>query len=176
MTGRSMILRAGEKGDLPSLVAVEQSAAQVFRHCADLAWLADGECLSLQAHEEAILQGYHWVAVKDGMPIGFTLAAEMGRNLHLREVSVRLDWQGKGVGTALIQRVLSVARERGFSGVTLTTFRDVPWNAPFYRTLGFLESAPATLSPELKAVLDAEAAHGFPPDRRCAMRYSVGAP
>ena len=43
----------------------------------------------------------------------------------------------RGVGMALVQTVCAYAVAEQWAGVTLTTFRDMPWNAPFYERLGF---------------------------------------
>ena len=57
--------------------------------------------------------------------------------------------------------------------VTLTTFRDVPWNAPLYRHLGFVDLDDASLGPELRAIVAAEAAHGLDPSIRICMRLEA---
>ena len=57
--------------------------------------------------------------------------------------------------------------------MTLTTFRTIPWNCPFYERLGFRTLDEADLSPRLLAVLDEEDAHGLPRDTRCAMRLTL---
>jgi hypothetical protein len=36
------------------------------------------------------------------------------------------------------------AQERGYDQITLRTYADVPWNAPFYTTASFIEEEPAT--------------------------------
>jgi len=53
--------------------------------------------------------------------------------------------------------------------VTLTTFEDVPWNAPLYRHLGFRELRDDELGPGLRAIRDRETAHGLDPARRVSM-------
>jgi hypothetical protein len=47
--------------------------------------------------------------------------------------------QRRGLGGALVSTVCTWARAQGCPTVTLTTFRDVPWNGPFYQELGFSE-------------------------------------
>lgn len=37
----------------------------------------------------------------------------------------------------LLEQVIEGAQQMRYPAVTLTTFRDVPWNAPFYTRLGF---------------------------------------
>jgi len=58
----------------------------------------------------------------------------------------------------------------GFESVTLTTFRDVPWNMPFYERLGFEVVPTPALSPALRAVVDDETRRGLDPIRRVVMR------
>jgi hypothetical protein len=53
--------------------------------------------------------------------------------------------------------------------VTLTTFRDVPWNAPYYEQLGFSETTAAALSPAHVDIVRDEASRGFDPAKRVAM-------
>jgi hypothetical protein len=65
----------------------------------------------------------------------------------------------------LMQAAESFARARNLRSLTLTTFTDVPWNAPWYSRLGFeLESCDARLS----ALVLMEVERGLP--RRCGMR------
>ena len=64
----------------------------------------------------------------------------------------------------------------GRAALTLTTFRDVPWNAPYYRRLGFAVLASADQGPQLRALVAREAATipgGAP---RVAMRRAVRPP
>jgi N-acetylglutamate synthase-like GNAT family acetyltransferase len=74
---------------------------------------------------------------------------------------------GKRVGRQLIA-CAEHARKLGLTSLTLTTFRDVPWNAPFYARLGF--EIVTELTPELRQKREEEAAHGLAYDSRCAMR------
>ena len=65
------------------------------------------------------------------------------------------------------------ARNSGFTAITLTTFADVPWNAPFYRRMGFVELAAAD-NPRLADELAAEAERGMPAVARIAMVCVLG--
>jgi predicted N-acetyltransferase YhbS len=81
----------------------------------------------------------------------------------------------RGVGAALVRAVCAWARERGLPSVTLTTYRDVPWNAPFYTRLGFRTLRAAELGPKLRALVASEDAHGLRRAERVVMRYQTGA-
>jgi hypothetical protein len=65
------------------------------------------------------------------------------------------------------------ARAQALRSITLTTFREVPWNGPFYRSLGFQVLSPEELEPRLRDILDDETQRGFPAEERCAMRLSI---
>ena len=104
-------------------------------------------------------------------PVGFILAEAHPSSLFVVELSVDLEWQGKGIGRQLIACVADHARKRGLTALTLTTFRDVPWNAPFYAKLGF--EYIAELTPELREKREEEAAHGLAYNSRCAMRLAL---
>jgi hypothetical protein len=63
------------------------------------------------------------------------------------------------------------AKENGYPAVTLRTFRDVPWNAPFYEHRGFHVVDSAELSPEHVLLEDLERQRGLHPDIRVTMIY-----
>lgn len=128
----------------------------------------DLEGLPPEVIRAAIDAGLLFVAV-DGtdQPVGFALCETHPDALHLRELDVALDHQGRGVGRALIDAVRAEARARGLPQVTLTTFRDVPFNAPLYEHLGFTVLDP--LPEWLQAVRAHEAQVGLDRWPRVAM-------
>lgn len=75
----------------------------------------------------------------NGGPVGYAAATPLDGFLHLAELSVDPDHGRIGIGAALVEAVAALADRRGLPGVTLTTFRDIPFNAPFYARLGFVE-------------------------------------
>jgi N-acetylglutamate synthase-like GNAT family acetyltransferase len=92
---------------------------------------------------------------------------------HVEQVSVSPDHQGRGVGRALLDQVAAWARAGGMPALTLTTFTHVPWNRPLYEHVGFRVLADAEVGPQLRAVCDAEAAHGLDPATRVCMRRDL---
>jgi GNAT superfamily N-acetyltransferase len=102
-------------------------------------------------------------------PFGFLAGIAMADTVHIAEIDVVRDWQKKGVGRRLMQAVIEAAQTRSASGVTLTTDRHVPFNAPFYASLGFLILDDGERSAELSQVLEREVEHGADPARRVAM-------
>ncbi len=81
----------------------------------------------------------------------------------------------RGVGARLVSAVCEWAARERYAWVTLTTFRDVPWNRPFYERLGFRVIPSAEASPALSSILQDEAQRGLDPARRVAMRREVDA-
>ena len=78
---------------------------------------------------------------------------------HLEQVSVRPEQGRRGYGRALVEAAMHEARGLGYAELTLRTYADLPWNAPFYRGLGFTETAPNCAF--LMALEDAERAEGL---------------
>ncbi|MGD0983999.1 MAG: GNAT family N-acetyltransferase [Acidimicrobiales bacterium] len=72
-------------------------------------------------------------------PVGFVTVEVVDGAAHIWQLSVTPSMQGRGLGRALVALVSDWARAQGYTAVTLTTFRDVPWNGPFYERLGFSE-------------------------------------
>ncbi|MBX8461444.1 GNAT family N-acetyltransferase [Enterobacter sp. RIT637] len=157
--------------DVASLPAIERAAGQRFRAWPELAWLADGDVISVEQHRDYAEQGLSWLALAADCPVGFLLAEAHASSLFIVELSVDLAWQGKGIGRQLIARAADHARRLGLASLTLTTFRDVQWNAPFYEKLGF--EYVTELTPELRAKREEEAAHGLAYNSRCAMRLPL---
>ena len=157
--------------DAATLPAIERAAGERFREIPPLAWLAGGEVISTEEHLNYAERGLSWLALANDQPVGFILAEAHPSSLFIVELSVYLDWQGKGIGRQLIACVAGHARTLGLASLTLTTFRDVPWNAPFYAKLGF--EYVAELTPELREKREEEAAHGLAYNSRCAMRLPL---
>ena len=157
--------------DAATLPAIERAAGERFREIPPLAWLAGGEVISTEEHLNYAERGLSWLALANDQPVGFILAGAHPSSLFIVELSVDLDWQGKGIGRQLIACVAGHARTLGLASLTLTTFRDVPWNAPFYAKLGF--EYVAELTPELSEKREEEAAHGLAYNSRCAMRLPL---
>ena len=169
--GLNITVRPTRPGDVTALPAIERAAAGRFRDIPELAWLAEGEVISAEQHLDYAERGLSWLALANDQPVGFILAELHVSSLFIVELSVHLDWQGKGIGRRLIACVADQARKRGLASLTLTTFRDVPWNAPFYARLGF--EMITTLTPELREKREEETAHGLAYDARCAMRLPL---
>jgi GNAT superfamily N-acetyltransferase len=167
-------VRLAKLDEAALLPAVERAAGMAFRDIPSLAWVADLPDQPVEKHVARIATGTSWIAVDGTRPIiGFLIAEPIGREFHIDEFAVRREWQRSGCGRALLNEALAWARARQFDTATLTTFRDVPWNEPFYRRMGFRLLADAEIGPRLNEELRDEAKRGLPRERRCAMRLEL---
>jgi GNAT superfamily N-acetyltransferase len=166
-------VRPARAADLPALAAVERAAQAMFAHVG-MPELADAPVLSLAEVERYAAEGFVAVAEhpRDGI-VGFVVVRPLGGAAHIQELDVHPDHGRQGLGRALLDRALAWARETGFATATLSTFRDVPWNAPFYARVGFRETAPGDASPALRALREHEAAEQLPIDRRVLMTMAL---
>jgi GNAT superfamily N-acetyltransferase len=167
-------VRPARPQDLPSLAAVERAAQALFAHVG-MPELADAPVLSLAEVEHYAAEGFVAVAehARDGI-VGFVVARPLGGAAHVQELDVHPDHGRQGLGRALLDHALDWARERGFDTATLSTFRDVPWNAPFYARVGFRAIAPGEASPDLRALRAQEPGWGLDLDRRVLMTLALG--
>ena len=69
-------------------------------------------------------------------------------------------WSAR-IGRTLIERADEWARQRNLHSLTLTTYADVPWNAPYYRRLGFRHLSPEDETPGLRMIVSRERAAGL---------------
>jgi GNAT superfamily N-acetyltransferase len=171
MVALNLTVRPTRADDVTALPAIERAAAGRFRDDPALAWLAEGEVISAEQHLGYVERGLSWLALANDSPVGFILTEAHTSSLFIVELSVDLDWQGKGIGRQLIACAADHARKTGLASLTLTTFRDVPWNAPFYVRLGF--EYVTELTPELRQKREEETAHGLAYETRCAMRLPL---
>ena len=104
------------------------------------------------------------VLVAGDPPVGLCRIDAVGDGAHLEQLSVHPDDGRRGVGRALLRAGCAWAAARGYPELTLATYRDVAWNAPFYATEGFVEVGP---------VDDWLVAHGLAPEEPVMRRFGA---
>lgn len=104
-----------------------------------------------------------------GRVVGFAHLVWVGGIAHLEEVDVEPEFARRGIGRSLVLASCDWARARGSERITLSTFRDVAWNAPFYARLGFSEVPDRDLSADLRRLREKEGRKGLEPDKRIMM-------
>ncbi len=162
-------IRPATAADGDVLIAIERAAGERFRDVG-MPEIADADPGSLDELAGYAQRGNSWVALDErGLAIGYVLVDLVDGNVHVEQLSVMPAAQGSGVGRALLEHVARWASAGGAPALTLTTFREVPWNAPLYEHLGFRTLAEDELGRELRALRDAETAHGLDPAGRVCM-------
>ncbi|MEI2296951.1 GNAT family N-acetyltransferase [Ensifer sp. MJa1] len=168
------LIRPTREDDIAFLPDIERSSGKVFRQVAELAWIADDEVQSAEAHRQFLHTGLSAVVVDaSNRPTGFLCAAIADDTLHVWQLAVLAACQGQGLGRSLMLAAIAHARAEALAAVTLTTFRDLKWNEGFYHKLGFVTLSAGDHDERLARILANETAHGLPPERRCAMRLAL---
>ena len=101
-------------------------------------------------------RGLLWVSESDHQLMGFALANIMDTSMYLRQLVVIPLYGRRGIGRALVKRVENEAVVRGCKSVSLTTFADISWNAPYYASLGYRMIENSEMTTWLKRILDSE--------------------
>jgi GNAT superfamily N-acetyltransferase len=161
--------------DLEKLPSIELAAARLLEGHAPEPVIA--ESTSLEDLRAAQADGRLWVALADDEPVGFAIVEMLADGLpHLDEIDVHPAHARRGLGTALVRAVCDWTAAREFPEITLTTFRAVRWNMPFYARMGFEPVPEREQRPAVREVVASETARGLDPAARCVMRYRVGTP
>ena len=144
------MIRPARHDELARLIEIERAAGERFA-AIGMDEIARHDPGSVEELEPFRAAGRAWVAVdEDDRPIAYLISELVDGTGHIAQVSVHPEHAGRGIGAALIDHLGRVA-------LTLTTFRDVAWNAPYYARLGFEEIATADYGPELAELVAREA-------------------
>lgn len=152
-TGSSTyFLRSATSDDAPAIRAIEERSVQKFGTIPELAHLAQPGNFT----PNSISGLYTWLSrgkvflalhssASESKAVGVIAALPKDDTIYIAEVSVLAEHNGKGVGGMLLNAVFDWAREQSIqkgeevARVSLTCYKDVPWNGPWYRRKGFVE-------------------------------------
>lgn len=168
-----MRIRDAGAGDLPAMQDIERAAGTLFA-AIGMREIADDDPPSLAELGRYQRDGRAWVAQDDtGRVIAYLIADQVGDSVHVEQVSVHPAAARRGIGRALLDHAAGYAAARGAGALTLTTFAEVPWNAPYYARCGFQVIPDTELSPGLSEIRDREIAHGLHRWPRVTMRRAL---
>ncbi|HLT92651.1 MAG TPA: GNAT family N-acetyltransferase [Woeseiaceae bacterium] len=171
--GAGYVVKRADRRHLRDVPAIEQAAVTLFS-VEDVPLALRFRVTAPEPLAEAQRDGRLWVAENAaGKTVGFALAEIVDGEAYLTEVDVHPAHARQGIGTRLVQTVAGWAAGQGFAFLLLVTFRHLPWNAPFYRKLGFEAVPPGDMGPELRGIFDEEAQAGIDPGKRVAMRLAL---
>jgi GNAT superfamily N-acetyltransferase len=163
------LITTARSRDLAALPSIELAAASLFDgHVpSSIPMVISSEAELALAQTQSLL----WVALADDAVVGFAHVKMLEPSVaHLEELDVHPAHGRQGLGRRLVMAVCDWAAGAGHEAVTLTTFRDPPWNMPFYASLGFVALSPDTIGATLAAIVREEARRGLDPALRVAMR------
>ncbi|GAB5508592.1 MAG: GNAT family N-acetyltransferase [Nitratireductor sp.] len=148
---------------------MEARAARLFA-AHGYAGLAATPAMASNAFDRIALENHTLVAEHeaDGA-VGFAICGNIGLFLHLKELSVAPEHGKRGLGSALLRAVVAESVSRGLDGVSLSTFRAVPFNAPFYARHGFVEQPLISVPEALKERFFLEIPPGIAAESRVLM-------
>jgi len=166
-------ITAGQVDDIPALIAVDKAASALFTSTGLLEPETLSDHVPAEVFESEMPLGSVFVARNQhDWAVGFALIRLRGSGLYLDQVSVHPDHGQKGIGRALVIRVLTEAERRKLPHVNLSTFRDIAWNGPFYASLGFKEIPREKLEPYMREIEEAQKPF-MDVTQRCFMRRKV---
>lgn len=162
-------IREATADDLDFLEAIENEADALFATVFSIVGWRPASSYATPSQQS----GFILVASENpgSNPIGFAHVLEAPGSNHLEQLSVRPSAAHRGHGRALVEAVKSESRLRGCRRITLRTFADVPWNAPFYLSCGFIEHDPD--SDFLRDLSAAEQLRGLGYGRRIQMNFDL---
>lgn len=168
-------IRTAELDEIPRLQQIEDEASVLF---SGLGLILD-ESVDSSVPIENMLQMVHmgsvWVAcAADDRPIGVVGVMVLDGQAYLEEIYVVPEHGRRGLGSALLEFACTWAHVQGHVAMTLSTFRDVHWNGPFYRKHGFRDLEPAEWTPGLHAIRTRETEQGLLVEQRVFMCRVLG--
>ncbi|OXI42366.1 GNAT family N-acetyltransferase [Burkholderia aenigmatica] len=169
-----ILIRPATREDAAAMAAVEVAAAQRFREIG-MTHIAEAEPTDTAAVLVRIDGGRAYVAVDaHGACVGFAFYRLLDtQRLYLEELDVAPSHAGQRIGARLIEQVMARAAQDGLAEVVLSTFRDAPWNAPYYARLGFEALDDARLDDMLRTIRAYHVSLGLDETQRVFMRLRV---
>lgn len=158
---KGIVIRPARVDDLSGLQDIERAAGASFGSVG-MSLVAEHEPASLRTHATYQEDGRAWVATDQvDHPVAYLLLDIIDEAGHVEQVSVHPSYSGRRLGAALLDTASTWTRGRGLTTVTLTTFAEVPWNAPYYEQLGFGVLSEDEVGAGLRRVRQHEAAMGL---------------
>lgn len=165
-------IERGAESHVARLREIERAAGARFRTIG-MDDIAEGDPTPADILEDRAQGGRLYVALGEAATVaGFLIWSPKDGRAYIEEVSVHPEHAGHRLASRLIDRLRDDVRDR-FAALTLATFRDVPWNAPFYARHGFRTLEPAELTPGLVRLRQIEQSRGLRTDQRVIMRHET---
>jgi GNAT superfamily N-acetyltransferase/uncharacterized protein YndB with AHSA1/START domain len=171
--GHDVTFRPATPRDAQTIRAIESEAGQRYVSVG-LVGIADAPPMSLDFVNRKIAAGEVILAIDaHATSVGFVMYEPEASGMYVQELGVLSAYAGRRIGAALLEEVARLARQGRKTKLTLSTFREVPWNAPYYRRLGFRDLVENELDAAMRARRDAHTARGLDESRRIFMQRDL---
>lgn len=135
------LLRVAGPDELQTLCDIDLDASRLFDHAGLELSPENGPDFAAAERSrwlECLQSGSVLVASdRAGRAVGFAAMRVLDGEPYLEQLSVRMNAMRNGIGTALLNAAERVAAKSRRHSLWLTTYRHLPWNAPFYERAGF---------------------------------------
>lgn len=166
-------IRSARVEELTLLTQIEALAAVRFLNT-PYAFLVEADSLPLDFIQQRFQAGQVWVAVdQQDRVVGYAVTREVDRTLYLQEIDVVPAHGQRGLGSALVHYVRAWAKQSHYDVMSLSTFRDIPWNVPFYSKLGFRILDESELTAGFQQIRRQEDEAGLPISERVIMHCEL---
>lgn len=165
-----MHIRPARADEIERVREIERVSATRFLGT-DRAWLAEDEPTDARTLAERIGTGGLLVAADGEVAVAFVMFRPLEGCAYVEQIDVAPSHARRGIGGRLLEAVAGLARARGWPALTLSTFKDVPFNAPYYARLGF--EPVEHLTPGLAKIRAEHEARGLDETARVFMQRKV---
>ena len=128
-----MLIRKGERADLPQIFSVVNEAAQAYRGVIPADRWREPYMPRDELERETAQGVVFWVAEEEGRLLGVIGIQDRGPVALVRHAYVAPGTQRKGVGTKVLRHVESLVHEP----ILIGTWANASWAVEFYRRNGF---------------------------------------
>jgi ribosomal protein S18 acetylase RimI-like enzyme len=162
-----IVLRAATQDDLAAMAKISVEARSRYRTIPSFGYVAETPAIA----EHRFVEGRAIVVVTAAQTVlGFALTRPLDGLLLLDNVSTSSSCRGQGIGSRLLDAVLKEATTERYSAVVLTTFREPPWNGPWFRRFGFEPMPDDLIGPTLRALIKHQSSYLDPRTRETLWR------
>lgn len=136
---KRLIIRVANEADVARLAAIEDAADQLFIDA-----LRPDRWIPAEDGRERLARGGSVLvaALPQAGAVGFAHLLDRGETRVLDQLAVDPGFARRGIGRLLLREVVRVSVAAGARELSLRTFAEIPWNAPFYRSEGFRPREP----------------------------------
>ncbi len=156
-TYSDVTITSARREDLVRIIAVDKAAASLFEPTG----LLSEQALDDHVPDDVLLEAIetdrlHVVRSADGDVLGFTLFTQLDQGIYLDQISVHPVAGRRGLGRKLMLHLDMLARDGAQPHISLSTFRHLAWNGPFYKSLGYRNMKRRHLEPYMIAIEHAQ--------------------